>query len=330
MISAKFNFADYANGSLPAAFSVVNDNYAGAPAPGGIVIQNGRAVYSPGVSGYASLPAARYTTPMASDYQEISWTSTGDPVFARHAYLRANSSFTTFLRCTIGATVIDLRTVVGGVQTAIASLAYTFKPGARYTLKAGDLSDSYTIYLYENDRLVWTVTDSSHLHQVGASYRYGAFGILGLNDGSTQDYGVDSVLIADQVFQPGPPAEALVSTQQTTSSATYANLATTGPAVTVTIGSSGMALVCPYAHIAGDTLANTPYMGVDVSGATTLSANDNLALGYSTSSSSGQFAGAVHLYSGLNPGSNTFTSKYRRGGSGSGYFSNRRLAVIPL
>lgn len=330
MISAKFNFADYANGSLPAAFSVVNDNYAGAPAPGGIVIQNGRAVYSPGVSGYASLPAARYTTPMASDYQEISWTSTGDPVFARHAYLRANSSFATFLRCTIGATVIDLRTVVGGVQTAIASLAYAFKPGARYTLKAGDLSDKYTIYLYENDRLVWTVTDSSHLHQVGASYRYGAFGILGLNDGSTQDYGVDSVLIADQVFQPGPPAEALVSTQQTTSSATYANLATTGPAVTVTIGSSGMALVCPYAHIAGDTLANTPYMGVDVSGATTLSANDNLALGYSTSSSSGQFAGAVHLYSGLNPGSNTFTSKYRRGGSGSGYFSNRRLAVIPL
>ncbi|MHA7703390.1 DUF7257 domain-containing protein [Mycobacterium sp. ML4] len=329
LVSAKFNFADYPDGALPADFSLTVDNYAGASSPGSIVIQDGRAVFSPGGSGYASLAVARYTTAMTTDYQEISWTSTGDPVFARHAYLRANSAFTTFLRVTIGTSAIDFRTVLAGVQTAITSYSYTFKPGARYTLKAGDLLDKYTIYLFENDRLVRSFTDSLNLHQVGASYRYGAIGILGLNDGSVQDYGVDSVLIADQLFQPGPPAAAYVSTSQTTTSTTYADLATTTDTVTVNVGSSGMVAVFIYSN-----MQNTGNAGIwtsfAISGATTLAASDSYAVEYSTPGAGWEARiGSPFIVPNLNPGSTTFKMKYRVN-AGTGSWKDRRISAIPL
>lgn len=121
-----------------------------------------------------------------------------------------------------------------------------------------------------------------------------------------------------------------VATAQTTTSTSYADLATTGPAVTVTIGASGMAMVFINAKLDNNTGGYDSHMSFAISGATTLAADDkygiqNVVFGaaYVTQQ------GAPHLLTGLTPGSTTFTAKYRVGGN-TGTFTFRHLSVIPL
>ena len=117
-----------------------------------------------------------------------------------------------------------------------------------------------------------------------------------------------------------------VSSYQTTTSTSFTDLSTSGPAVTVTTGTK--ALVILTAYIATDGGSAAADMTYAVSGATTIAANDAVAL----SSSPAIFRGsAVNLVTGLTAGSNTFTAKYRKqGGSGSGAFANREIIVIDL
>ena len=335
LMSVRFKFADYGAGTvaLPSDFTLSNDTAYYPGTDGSIELVDGRAVYKKSGTG-TSMKIARYNAaPTATNFQEISWVHTGNqessPALTA-IYARMNAAATSYLKFELqNGDLLNMIAVVGGEQTYGGAASNKLKPGAKYTIRCGDLSAPNNIYFYENDILVKASGEA--VHQIGASYRYAGFGFSGLNTGvQWNNFGIDVFSVADQVFKPGPPAEALVSTQQTTSSATYANLATTGPAVTVTIGSSGMALVCPYAHIAGDTIGNQGYMSVEVSGATTVAAADSQAVGYQTSASSRQYAGAPLLFSNLNPGPNTFTSKYRRAGAGSVFFANRRIAVIPL
>lgn len=119
---------------------------------------------------------------------------------------------------------------------------------------------------------------------------------------------------------------ATVATSQTTTSATFTDLSTVGPAVTVTIGANGLALVMVHAHTSNSG-ANTNLIGVDISGATTVASTDarSAQLGGTTQGS----ASLMLLIGSLNAGSTTFTLKYRTTG-GTATYIDRTISVVPL
>lgn len=122
----------------------------------------------------------------------------------------------------------------------------------------------------------------------------------------------------------------LINASETTASATFVDLATPGPAVTKTTGTS--AFVAVYGLISIDTAGVTALMSFAVTGATAVAASDTRAVSYqppSVAAARSLRVSAVTLLDGLTPGSNTFTAKYRVTG-GTGTFNNRRIAVLPL
>jgi hypothetical protein len=123
---------------------------------------------------------------------------------------------------------------------------------------------------------------------------------------------------------------ATVATDQTTTSTSYVDLATAGPAVTVTTGTK--VLVSVKASMANGAASTGQLMGVAVSGATTLAASDTYAAGYkyiATVNFQPVFA-ATFLIEGLTAGSNTFTAKYRSATGDTVYFKERMISVVNL
>lgn len=132
------------------------------------------------------------------------------------------------------------------------------------------------------------------------------------------------------------PTTASVATVQTTTSTSYTDLATAGPAVTVTIGNSGRAIVFIGAAILSDAASpSVCNMSYAVSGATTIAAADSRAITVDTSSGPGGTGVAASpsgffLVSGLTPGTNTFTLKYRTSSGDTATFANRNILVQPF
>lgn len=121
------------------------------------------------------------------------------------------------------------------------------------------------------------------------------------------------------------PVSNTVAASQGTASTTYTDLATVGPAVTVTTGASALVVLTASAANSG---IQQNFMSFAVSGATTVAAAD--ANGYCPSSSTATAAyqaSAVIPITGLTPGSNTFTAKYRAGAN-TATFVNRSIIVI--
>lgn len=120
----------------------------------------------------------------------------------------------------------------------------------------------------------------------------------------------------------------VVGTTENTTSTTYADLATVGPAVTLTTGAK--ALITVGCYMSNALAGGRPWMSHEISGASTAAANDSWAL-MSTSSGGGELYGAsqVTLWTTLTGGSNTFTAKYKVGSS-TGSFSQRRIVVMGL
>lgn len=120
-----------------------------------------------------------------------------------------------------------------------------------------------------------------------------------------------------------------------------------GPAVTIRIGSSGRALVFWAAEI-GQTAnyneLNTPHVGVEVSGASSVAPDNANALNVNLRHPATGFLGEAlssfwiqcatfHLFTGLTPGDNTFTLKYRHDTmlpAGAVNFEAREIAVFAL
>jgi hypothetical protein len=121
------------------------------------------------------------------------------------------------------------------------------------------------------------------------------------------------------------PSGATVATSQTSSSTAYTDLATVGPAVTVT--TTDTALVSISSLIATGTGGNGAFMAFAISGATTVAANDAQAI--SNPTTSGWTFGSTFLITGLTPGSNTFTAKYRVAGGTAGTWVSRSIVVTP-
>lgn len=119
---------------------------------------------------------------------------------------------------------------------------------------------------------------------------------------------------------------ASVNTQQTTTSTSYTDLATAGPAVTVTTGTRVLVILSSLMFNSG---ANNTWMSVAVSGATTLAASDTNAM--VLTGTSGATCSVIFELTGLTAGSNTFTAKYRvTGGTGSYGAPGRHITIIPL
>jgi hypothetical protein len=146
-------------------------------------------------------------------------------------------------------------------------------------------------------------------------------------------YAYDAKLISQAINTiVGGAAAAYVATQETYSTTTYGDLTTTTDSVTVTIGSSGKALVLLYADMVSNADGRCGWMGVALSGANTVAADDAMAIMVVTRAASATLSasyGAPFLMTGLTPGSTTFKAKYRAN-VGSTQFRYRRIAVIPF
>lgn len=119
---------------------------------------------------------------------------------------------------------------------------------------------------------------------------------------------------------------AAVATQEDTTSTSYTDLATPGPAVSVTVSEARTAIVLMKVDMLDVVTADDVWVSFAASGATTLAAADARALRHNGS-------GGVQSYTAfevvsLNAGTTTFTMKYRVDGTGTGRFSNRNIAVI--
>lgn len=127
-------------------------------------------------------------------------------------------------------------------------------------------------------------------------------------------------------------ATAKVLTSESTSSGTYTDLATPGPAVTVTVGPLGIAIVT----ISADLNFGRQGQGVTSfagTGANSISAADVNGVGLANSLTNlsdhvAVQAGTSTVLTGLTPGSTTFTMKYRVVVDDSIFFDTRQIGVV--
>lgn len=124
------------------------------------------------------------------------------------------------------------------------------------------------------------------------------------------------------------PGRASDNSVDTTTSTSFTDLASAGPALTVTSGSK--ALIAIHCRLVNNTAGAISSAGWAVSGATTLAASDDLAVAEEASAASDNaWQSGVWLFTGLNAGSNTFTMKYKVS-AGTGSFGARSLSIIPF
>jgi hypothetical protein len=118
-----------------------------------------------------------------------------------------------------------------------------------------------------------------------------------------------------------------ITTDETTTSTTYADLTTPGPAVVANIGKSGAALITISAGLY--TGATGKFVSVAISGATTKAP---YAAGPTLRKDDAPFtvkSSITYLETGLTPGIHTFTMKYKVSG-GTGNFFDRMITVVPV
>ena len=125
------------------------------------------------------------------------------------------------------------------------------------------------------------------------------------------------------------PLQADVAASETTSSTTYTDLATVGPAVTKTLVAGQKVLVGVGCWSNHTTTAHNR-MSFAVSGASTLAAADANAFGSQQAATNNDARGMYWtVYTATNSGSHTFTAKYKTG-SATATFLERRIVVKPF
>lgn len=124
-------------------------------------------------------------------------------------------------------------------------------------------------------------------------------------------------------------AQATIATSQTTTTTgSFVDLTTPGPAVTVTTGT--ICLVALSCNLKNSLASTASTMAVAVSGASTVAADAARAVIYNPGNNSDS-SQQTYLFpmTGLTAGSNTFTAKYAVNG-GTGTFANRVIVVFPF
>lgn len=245
-----------------------------------------------------------------------------------------------WVKASFSPTAVQLAANVSGSVTDIGSaVSHTFQPGALYTLACGMVAGTRFYDILCNGASLTAgagINDAGAISQVGATFRGGGFGMNAPVVSGSQVGAVTAsrYSLADNVSlltAPSQPAGAAVATSQSTSTTTYTDLGTVGPSVTVTIGSSGLALVNIYSQMTYSSGSGPKaYTSFVVSGANTQAASDAFATEAHFQSSVTDFAaGAPFVLTGLNPGSTTFKLQYRVN-TGTCNFISRRISVVPL
>lgn len=125
------------------------------------------------------------------------------------------------------------------------------------------------------------------------------------------------------------PAVAYVTAVESTTSTSYGDLATYGPQVTVTTGTTAMIFVASI--LSQNTVSSYAIVGYDITGASTISPASDKGLNFRAAASGQQFrATYVDFLTNLTPGVNTFTMKYQVGTSGTAAFGQRVIFVLPF
>lgn len=123
-----------------------------------------------------------------------------------------------------------------------------------------------------------------------------------------------------------------VATLETTTSATYVNLTTAGPAVTVKLEPGQKCEVSIFARSLGDAPTTGPRMCYDVSGAETITAATRETAGdfFENDTTVGAAGSKSSIFTATTGGNYTFTAKYRRVGATTASFTERRIIAKPL
>lgn len=120
---------------------------------------------------------------------------------------------------------------------------------------------------------------------------------------------------------------ASVATTETSTTASYTDLATGGPAVSVDCGAKALVLWESLISYTGTDFAAVSYA---VSGSTSIAASHSRAIMRDGRTSGFPIMiGGSHLETALTPGTNTFTLKYWSNGS-TATFQHRYITVIPF
>jgi hypothetical protein len=121
---------------------------------------------------------------------------------------------------------------------------------------------------------------------------------------------------------------ATVMTKQTTTSASYVDLATVGPQVTLTTGTKAfVAFACPTSNT---TVPATSRIAVAISGATTVAASNDYSANCDLTYANGDsMLSKSFIFTCLTAGSNIFTLKYFTN-TGTASFNARFLTVIDM
>jgi hypothetical protein len=309
----------------------VNETFTGS-LPGDFTAQTSIASHS-----------ALYNGTSDTDQQTVSgvWNATLLAAGPRYFILRSDSTMTNYVYAKLWETYAvgvftihyEMGCVVSGVKTVIDSYSQNdYYQGANLMSSNASISFEATSNTFT---LTWpgcpnaalrsrVSTDAGNVSQIGSSYRYAGI--------ANDETSLPGALVSWNFYDSGPisgPASAYVSTSENTGSTTYTDLATTTDQITINIGASGLAIVSVYAHLAYFSSNTISYVGFALSGANSASAADNQAVWGNFVNVTDYAHGATFLLTGLAAGATTFKMKYRVSG-GTGTFSNRRIAVIPL
>lgn len=118
-----------------------------------------------------------------------------------------------------------------------------------------------------------------------------------------------------------------VLTSETSANTAFVDLTTPGPAVTL-VSAGTKALVMWACQEYNATPASGAAMGFAVSGATTIAASDNSVVGTNVGSTGFGFQAASFTVVTINPGSNTYTAKYRVASATTGTWVKRKIWVL--
>lgn len=119
-----------------------------------------------------------------------------------------------------------------------------------------------------------------------------------------------------------------VNVAESTTSTTFTNLATNGPTMAITTGTT--ALVIMSAKVQHGTSLGNAFMGYEISGASSNPADEGTSLSHAPGAASGWITASYVLWEiGMTPGSNTFTCKYRTN-TGTATYDARRIMVLPF
>jgi hypothetical protein len=143
---------------------------------------------------------------------------------------------------------------------------------------------------------------------------------------SPSDYGINLSIIQSQTIA------AMGSTSATTFGDLTAGDTTVGPVVTAYTGTSVILSLMANGYNDDGSPISSGYVSVDITGATTQPADDRCQATVAKRGNAALNANTrMFVLTGLTPGLNTFTLKYRSDIAGRVWkFQNRTLAVIPI